>query len=68
MPVAPKAVTPTLSEEAVVRLARAMLGVARGNYIIWGRMLQGQAALDTMPVSDLQVLIDVIRRRLSNVV
>lgn len=65
MPVSAKDRPPTPEEvehRELVKFIRLVLIVAHNDHLVWGRMLQGQAAIDNMPADDLTPLVDVFRR------
>lgn len=53
---------PKSEDDYLCAMLRILLKEARGNYTIWGRMLQGPTPIERLLPGDLSGLMDIVRR------
>lgn len=64
IPVVPDTARSSMTRPEIVKMIRWLLREARGSYIVWGRMLQGQSGVDYLIESDMKQLVDIVERSL----
>lgn len=63
MPVAPRPTPPAQNDDVrLLALLRTILKEARGNYIVWGRLMQGPSGVDCLILSEMANLATIIKR------
>lgn len=52
----------TVDRAAIARMLRQLLIDARGNHVVWGRMLRGPTPVEELLDADLEGLIQTVQR------